>query len=48
VILCDVMPMGVFHVLLGRPWKFAKKIFMMEGEMLILWRRMELNTHCYH
>ena len=24
-ILCDVMPMDVCHVLLGRPWKFDRK-----------------------
>ena len=24
--LCDVMPMDVCHVLLGRPWKFDKKV----------------------
>ena len=24
-ILCDVIPMDVFHILLGRPWKFDKK-----------------------
>ena len=25
-ILCDVMPMDVCHILLGRPWKFDKKV----------------------
>ena len=25
-ILCDVMPMDVFHILLGRLWKFDKKV----------------------
>ena len=25
-IICDVMPMDVCHVLLGRPWKFDKKL----------------------
>eukprot|EP00253_Pinus_taeda_P018811 PITA_18811 len=25
VILCDIMPMDVCHVLLGRPWKFDRK-----------------------
>ena len=25
VILCDVMPMDVCHVLLGKPWKFDRK-----------------------
>ena len=25
-IICDVMPMDVCHVLLGRPWKFDKKV----------------------
>jgi hypothetical protein len=24
-ILCDIMPMDVYHVLLGRPWKYDKK-----------------------
>ena len=26
VILCDVMPMDVCHVLLGRPWQFDRKV----------------------
>ena len=25
VILCDIIPMDVCHVLLGRPWKFVRK-----------------------
>jgi hypothetical protein len=25
-ILCDVIPMDVCHILLGRPWKFDKKV----------------------
>ena len=25
-ILCDVIPMDVCHILLGRPWKFHKKV----------------------
>ena len=25
-ILCDVMPMDVCHILLGRPWQFDKKV----------------------
>ena len=24
-ILCDVMPMDIFHILLGRPWQFYKR-----------------------
>ena len=24
-ILCDIMPMDVFHILLGRPWQYDKK-----------------------
>ena len=24
-VLCDVVPMEVCHILLGRPWKFGKK-----------------------
>jgi len=30
VILCDVMPMDMCHVLLGRPWKFDQK-FIHDG-----------------
>ena len=30
-ILCDVMPMDVCHILLGRPWKYDKN-FMHEGK----------------
>ena len=25
-ILCDVIPMDVFHILIGRPWKFDNKV----------------------
>ena len=25
-ILCDVIPMDVYHILLGRPWQFDKKV----------------------
>jgi hypothetical protein len=24
-VLCDIIPMDVFHVLLGRPWKYDRK-----------------------
>ena len=26
-IICDIMPMDVCHVLLGRPWQYDKKVF---------------------
>ena len=26
MVLCDIMPMDVFHVLLGRPWKYDIKV----------------------
>jgi hypothetical protein len=29
-VLCDVVPMDAFHLLLGRPWQFDWKLFMME------------------
>jgi hypothetical protein len=29
-ILCDVIPMDVYHILLGRPWKFDRK-FIHDG-----------------
>ena len=25
-IVCDIMPMDVFHILLGRSWKFDRKV----------------------
>ena len=25
-VLCDIMPMDVFHVLLGRPWQHDKSV----------------------
>ena len=25
-ILCDVIPMDVYHILLGRPWKYDKNV----------------------
>ena len=28
-VLCDVVPMEATHVLLGRPWQFDRKFFMM-------------------
>ena len=30
VVLCDIMLMDVFHILLGRPWKYARK-FVHDG-----------------
>ena len=30
VVLCDIMPMDVWHILLGRPWKYDKK-FVHDG-----------------
>ena len=26
VVLCDIMPMDVCHILLGRPWKYDRKV----------------------
>ena len=26
-ILCDIIPMDVCHIILGRPWKYDKKFF---------------------
>ena len=34
VVLCDIMPMDVCHILLGRPWQYDRK--MMEERKLIL------------
>ena len=25
-ILCDIIPMDVFHILLGRPWQYERKV----------------------
>jgi hypothetical protein len=25
-VLCDIMPMDVFHVLLGRPWQYDRNV----------------------
>jgi hypothetical protein len=30
-ILCDVIPMDVCHILLGRPWQYDRMLFMMGG-----------------
>ena len=27
VVLCDIIPMDVCHILLGRPWKYDRKVF---------------------
>jgi hypothetical protein len=24
-VLCDIIPMDVYHILLGRPWKYERK-----------------------
>jgi hypothetical protein len=32
-ILCDVVPMHASHLLLGRPWQFDRKRFMMDLEI---------------
>jgi hypothetical protein len=45
-ILCDVIPMGVFHVLLGRPWKYDRMSYMMEGKILTPLKRMVISI-CY-
>ena len=28
-VLCDLVPMEATHILLGRPWQFDRKAFMM-------------------
>jgi hypothetical protein len=46
-ILCDVIPMEVYHVLLGRPWQYDKNLSMTEGGILTPWRRMIEHT-CFY
>jgi hypothetical protein len=46
VIMCDVIPMDVCHVLLGRPWKFDKNVIHDGRKKLIIWRRMVGHTCC--
>ena len=45
-ILCDVIPMDVCHVLLGRPWKFDRNVIMMGGKIHTPWRTMVGQTCC--
>ena len=45
--LCDIIPMVVCHILLGRPWEYYKKLFMMEEITLIIWKRMGKDIHCH-
>ena len=30
VVVCDIIPIDVFHILLGRPWKYYRK-FVHDG-----------------
>ena len=30
VVVCDIIPIDVFHILLGRPWKYDRK-FVHDG-----------------
>lgn len=48
VILCDVMPMDVCHILLGRLWQFGRKVIHDGRRNTYTLERMELNTHCCH
>jgi hypothetical protein len=40
-VLCNVVPMDVCHILLGRPWQFDRRTFMMVSKTLILLKNME-------
>lgn len=37
-VLCDIMPMDICHLLLGRPWQFDRQQYM-TGEKIhtVLW-----------
>ena len=45
-ILCDVIPMDVCHILLGRPWQFDRNVIHDGRKIPILWKGMVEPT-CY-
>jgi hypothetical protein len=45
-ILCDVIPMDVCHVLLGRPWKYDRNVIHDGEKILIPLRRMGVSICC--
>jgi hypothetical protein len=45
-VLCDVIPMVVCHVLLGRPWKYDRNVVHDGRKKIIPLRRMGVNI-CY-
>jgi hypothetical protein len=47
-ILCDVIPMYVCHLLLGRPCNMTGMLFMMEERTHTPWKRMAGRICCYH
>jgi hypothetical protein len=46
-ILCDVIPMDVFHLLLGRPWQYDRNVFH-DGRMNTYTLKKNGRTHMLH
>jgi hypothetical protein len=46
-ILCDIMPMDVFHVLLGRPWKYDRKSIHDGRKNTYSLKRMGTSMYCF-
>jgi hypothetical protein len=47
-VFCDVMPMDVCHILLGRPWEYDRKEIHDGRNNTYTLRKMDKNTLSYH
>ena len=48
VVVCDITPIDVFHILLGRPWKYDRKFVHGGRKNTYSMERMEKDIHCHH
>ena len=46
-VLCDMMPMDVYHVLLGRPWQFDREV-VYDGRANIITFEKDGIRHIFH
>jgi hypothetical protein len=46
-VLCDVIPMDVFHVLFGRPWQYDRNVIHDGGRIFIPLRKMGVSICCF-
>ena len=48
VVLCDIIPMDLFHMLLGRPWKYDKKFVHDGRKNTYSLEKDGKDIHCHH